>query len=396
MIDLAAFRERELYQEVFLPLGVEHQLVVTLPAPPRLLIGLVFADADDFSDDQKRLLDLARPHLIQAHANAALRERMHDVLAAIEAGLDDVGEAIVVTDAQDRIAFASAAGRAALALVDAGGRNERAPGAAARHAGPAHMVVPVAGGAPVMVRRLTPQGGTSVFLFERGSRGAPLSLLASLGLSPRETEVLQSMMRGNATAAIASQLDVSPRTVHKHAQRIYEKLGVNDRIAAVSAAWAAWTRAQPRLPERLALRNPAHCRGGGARRHSASMLAALRSLLVAVALAAAFAPTAFAQSDPPCGKTWGGSSGNWNDASKWVGGAAPNGQERACFPAGSYAVAFTPARARPRARRSAPASRSTSPSISSSTAATAACSTAARSPSPTARRCSAPSTTVAR
>ncbi len=45
VIDLAVFRERELYQHVFRPLGVEHQLVVTLPAPPTLLIGLVFADA---------------------------------------------------------------------------------------------------------------------------------------------------------------------------------------------------------------------------------------------------------------------------------------------------------------------------------------------------------------
>src|SRR4051794_38221998 len=115
---MAAFRELELYHEVFVPLGVEHQLAVTLPAPPRFLIGLVFADADDFTDPQKRLLDLARPHLIQAHANATLRERMHDVLHAVEAGLDDLGEAIVVTAAHDRIAFATEAGRAALELVE--------------------------------------------------------------------------------------------------------------------------------------------------------------------------------------------------------------------------------------------------------------------------------------
>ena len=98
--DMGAFRELELYTDVFVPLGVEHQLAVTLPAPPTLLIGLVFADADDFTDAQRRLLDLARPHLIQAHANAALRERMHDVLAAVEEGLDDIGEAVVVSDAR--------------------------------------------------------------------------------------------------------------------------------------------------------------------------------------------------------------------------------------------------------------------------------------------------------
>ena len=47
------------------------------------------------------------------------------------------------------------------------------------------------------------------------------------------------MMRGRATAEIAAALAISPRTIHKHAERIYDKLGVHDRIAAVSAAWSA-------------------------------------------------------------------------------------------------------------------------------------------------------------
>ena len=82
-------------------------MAVTLPAPPQLVIGIVVADERDFTDPEKRMLDLARPHLIQAHANAALRERLHDVLAAVEAGLDDGGEALVVADAGGRVAFAT-------------------------------------------------------------------------------------------------------------------------------------------------------------------------------------------------------------------------------------------------------------------------------------------------
>jgi DNA-binding CsgD family transcriptional regulator len=249
VIEMSVFRERELYHEVFVPFGVEHQLAVTLPAPPRLLIGLVFADPDDFTDAQKRMLDLARPHLIQAHANAALRERLHDVLKAIEAGLDDVGEAIVVTDAHDRIAFATQAGRAALELVDHDAK-DRIPEELRNTPSPAHAVVPIDGGSPLMVRRLTPKGGATVFMFERGSRGAPLSLLGALGLSPREAEVLQSMMRGNSTAVIAKSLGVTPKTVYKHSERIFAKLGVNDRIAAVSAAWAALDSGADNAPQR--------------------------------------------------------------------------------------------------------------------------------------------------
>ncbi|WP_155892301.1 helix-turn-helix transcriptional regulator [Conexibacter woesei] len=232
------FRRLDLYREVFVPLGVEHQMAVTLPAPPQLVIGIVVADERDFTDPQKRMLDLARPHLIQAHANATLRERLHDVLAAVEAGLDDGGEALVVTDASGRVAFASTAGRAALrrlepdALVDLTARDT-----------PPNTVVETSDGA-LLVRRLARRGGggagaTTVLVFERPARSASRALLEALGLSPREAEVLQQMMRGRTTAEIATALEISPRTIHKHAERIYDKLGVHDRIAAVSAAWSA-------------------------------------------------------------------------------------------------------------------------------------------------------------
>lgn len=235
VIAMERFRQLELYREVFVPLGVEHQMAVTLPAPPTLVIGVVVADARDFTDPQKRMLDLARPHLIQAHANAALRERLHGVLAAVEAGLDDGGEALVVADAGGRVAFATAAGRAALRSL--GG--EEALRALVDGAAPANTVAETAGG-PLLVRRLSRvRGAPSVLVFERPARGASRELLQGLGLSPREAEVLQQMMRGRTTADIAMTLSISPRTIHKHAERIYDKLGVHDRIAAVSAAWSA-------------------------------------------------------------------------------------------------------------------------------------------------------------
>jgi DNA-binding CsgD family transcriptional regulator len=238
------FKRRELYSEVFVPLGVEHQLAITLPAPPRLLIGLVLADARDFTDGERRVLDLARPHLIQAHANAALRERLHDVLAAVEAGLDDSGEALVVVGPHDRVEFATASGRAALKAFGPAGGGARLPEplrvATSGRFPPRAVVATPAGGEPVLVRRMVrAAGGATVLVFERGARGASRERLEALGLSPREAEVLQAMMRGRATAAIAGALGVSPRTVSKHAERIYAKLGVHDRVAAVSAAWAA-------------------------------------------------------------------------------------------------------------------------------------------------------------
>ena len=40
---------------------------------------------------------------------------------------------------------------------------------------------------------------------------------------------------GKTDADIAALLSISPRTVHKHLEHIYEKLGVETRTAAVMA-----------------------------------------------------------------------------------------------------------------------------------------------------------------
>ena len=55
-------------------------------------------------------------------------------------------------------------------------------------------------------------------------------------LSKREREVLQRIGRGQSIPAIAAELYLSPSTVKTHVQRLYEKLGVNDRAAAVAEA----------------------------------------------------------------------------------------------------------------------------------------------------------------
>jgi DNA-binding CsgD family transcriptional regulator len=57
-------------------------------------------------------------------------------------------------------------------------------------------------------------------------------------LTPREREVLSWVAAGKTDRDIASILGMSPRTVHKHLQHVYEKLGVETRTAAVMRARA--------------------------------------------------------------------------------------------------------------------------------------------------------------
>jgi two-component system nitrate/nitrite response regulator NarL len=55
-------------------------------------------------------------------------------------------------------------------------------------------------------------------------------------LSPREREVLTLIAAGGSIPAMAKELYLAPSTVKTHVQRLYEKLGVGDRAAAVAEA----------------------------------------------------------------------------------------------------------------------------------------------------------------
>ncbi|MCX4515868.1 response regulator transcription factor [Streptomyces sp. NBC_01619] len=55
-------------------------------------------------------------------------------------------------------------------------------------------------------------------------------------LTERERQVLQSFSRGLSIPQIAAELFIGTSTVKTHTQRLYEKLGVSDRAAAVAEA----------------------------------------------------------------------------------------------------------------------------------------------------------------
>ena len=66
--------------------------------------------------------------------------------------------------------------------------------------------------------------------------GDAARLQTRLGLTEREAEVLLWISYGKSNADISDVLEISPRTVQKHLERIYEKLGVETRAAAAAIA----------------------------------------------------------------------------------------------------------------------------------------------------------------
>lgn len=67
--------------------------------------------------------------------------------------------------------------------------------------------------------------------FERNDKA-----IVSLGLTPREFQILEHLAKGSSNKEIARSLDVSPNTVKTHIASLFHKLDVNGRGKAVEAA----------------------------------------------------------------------------------------------------------------------------------------------------------------
>lgn len=61
-----------------------------------------------------------------------------------------------------------------------------------------------------------------------------------LGLSPRETEIVQRLFDGATESNIAYGLGSSPHTVHTHIRRIHQKLGTCDQRELIVCIFATY------------------------------------------------------------------------------------------------------------------------------------------------------------
>ncbi len=241
-----------LWKDALGPLGVEYQIAFTLPSQPSVLIGITLNDGDrDFRERDRTLLNLARPHLVQAYRNAQIHTETRARLAALDRGLEATGLAAIMLRRDGRVRAASP--QAERMLKGAFGRRPAARGqlpadlkawvAERRVArGPGDnvpLIVPGDGGR-LLVRFVRRRGGieSDVLLLERSVNPLATESLRALGLTPRESEALRLAALGSTSEAIADDLSISRATVRKHFENIYRKLGVQSRAAAVATAWA--------------------------------------------------------------------------------------------------------------------------------------------------------------
>ncbi len=251
------FRETGLYRLAYRGFGVEYQLGFTLPGPsPGWCVGVMFHRRErDFSDEERFMFELLRPHVLRACHNAAI------VTASLNGGgLDtpatsEAPQALVALDARGHIRSSPPH---VSRWFDAYFGETPGPGELLpeelRAWSTAHQLASTNAGAlpppsePLVIerdgRRLTAR------LLASGEDGRLLALeqrpttwsadgLRPLGLTTRQAEILLWIAQGKTSREIGTILGVSHQTVRKHTEHILAKLGVETRTAAAARAWEA-------------------------------------------------------------------------------------------------------------------------------------------------------------
>jgi DNA-binding CsgD family transcriptional regulator len=233
------FHSLELYDELYRLLGAEDQIAFGLPGP--MVIGIAMnRDRRSFGERDRQMLDLLRPHLTHAHARLRERAQLGELIATLEGGLRESGTAVLALGQDGGIA---AAGGAALELLSAyfpGSGEASLPAEIVewRAGAPAHGPAPlnVEGERGRLTVREVAAGPTGPLLVLEEERAIGAEALRALGLTARQAEILQLLAQGRGTAQIAADLFISPQTVRKHLEHVYERLGVHSRAGAVSVA----------------------------------------------------------------------------------------------------------------------------------------------------------------
>ncbi|TGD99459.1 response regulator [Methylobacterium nonmethylotrophicum] len=171
---------------------------------------------------------LARIRVHLANARAAQSARL---------ALDSAGRFLFAVDAAGAVRWCTPQAVRLLRDLDPAAPGDPALPPAARawlragSAGP--LTLTLRDGRRLQLSRIGRVGGDEVLLRLTLESGGEIERLRRvLGLTHREAEVLLWVSRGKASRDIGEILSLSPRTVTKHLEQIYAKLGVENRTSA--------------------------------------------------------------------------------------------------------------------------------------------------------------------
>lgn len=260
MTDRRIFKKSGLYNEYYRKLDTESQILCGLDSSGSNLEVYAFSRGPrDFSAKEKLILALLRPHLINAFRNAVERGSFMEEITMLQLAAETEERGTVLLTANGRVKWISRQARYWLSEYFGLPLKEmnRLPHQLKQWTSQ-EMFSPLLATErkPLVIRHLAPhQDGREkrlIINLVQGTHPQPEQLLAeesgfmlilteqssfiseACDLTPREAEVLHWIAKGKTNGSIAIILAISVRTVEKHLEHIFEKLGVETRAAAAA------------------------------------------------------------------------------------------------------------------------------------------------------------------
>ncbi|HVZ17569.1 MAG TPA: helix-turn-helix transcriptional regulator [Terriglobales bacterium] len=242
--------DRGLHNDFYRLYEIEDALCITVPSPPPCVIGIGWHDKRIFSDRERLIADIVRPHLSQAWRNARIVSRMQRQLQSLNASVESLGIGVIICEPNGRVRMINATACQYLAeyLGITCGVDRLLPDELLQWTRqqntllfttevpePLSPAVYHKDGKSLAIRLLT-RDGTNMLLMQENVSGVENRGLDRYGLTPREIEVLSWIAKGKTNAEIAVILNTSIGTVKKHVEHVFLKLGVETRTSAAAIA----------------------------------------------------------------------------------------------------------------------------------------------------------------
>ena len=251
VVSKETFWETNIYNEFYRKIGADFQMAcgLTTRKSPYLALALN-REGQDFTDEEVFILDVLRAHMQQAldisHALGSAMETVSSLMAAVQRE----GKGIICFDGEHRVLFATTvAEECAEALFYCRPRaghllpralrecveKLRLPEFLSNLKPRDPIVFSRQDGSSVSVKlAYDPERSNHSLIFERETYLSEPRQLKPLGLSLRETDVAHWVLHNKTNWEIGQILHISSRTVEKHVERIFSKLGVNNRQHLIS------------------------------------------------------------------------------------------------------------------------------------------------------------------
>jgi DNA-binding CsgD family transcriptional regulator len=238
-VSLRQFHRTDIHHYLFQPENLNYQLSF-ITQDPNCQLGLALnRTRRDYTEEERQMLDLIRPHLVQAFHNSRL-------FSSLSIGLDQENRGSVVATRHGKIRFISQNARDYLqryaGAVTADLLPELVHGWLQQRleqpdqSGPNELELHNADG-QLTIRSLSSvlDEDQHLVLHER-KEDQSFEKLRELGLTRREAEVLFWVSQGKRNAEIGVILSARSRTITKHLERVFQKLSVETRTAAAGIA----------------------------------------------------------------------------------------------------------------------------------------------------------------